>query len=66
MTRKRKCACGGFIVASVDEPTVAVQRHQATERHRAWHWEQGFDMPVRRPTVGPLTVDRLRELGFAR
>lgn len=62
----RACACGAAVTANPDDPMPGVLDHIRTEPHRSW--SAAFRLvPLReiRPTVGPLTVDRLRELGLA-
>jgi hypothetical protein len=57
------CACGGTVDADTLDPTPGVQAHNATEQHRSWSLIREPGLP--KLTVGPLTVDRLRELGLA-
>jgi hypothetical protein len=34
--KARPCACGGVVVADVEDPTDGVRDHQSTDRHRRW------------------------------
>ena len=55
------CACGGTVTANRTRPGAGVRAHQRTAGHLFWA-EEFFGKPR---IVGPLTVDRLRELGYA-
>ena len=59
----RPCACGGEVYANPDDPTPGVQAHNQSEQHTRWSLMRVDGLP--KLTVGPLTVDRLRELGLA-
>jgi hypothetical protein len=60
-----QCACGGTVDADTLDPTPGVQAHNATEQHRSWSLMRDTSPVLPKLTVGPLTVDRLRELGLA-
>jgi hypothetical protein len=51
---KLPCACGGTVAAHPDRPGPGLRAHQETAQHVRW----------RRGIAGPLTVERLRELGY--
>jgi hypothetical protein len=52
---KLPCQCGGTVAAHPDKPGPGLRAHQETAQHVRW----------RRGIAGPLTVERLRELGLA-
>ena len=59
----RACACGVTITADPDDPMPAIREHISTEPHRSWSIAT-HTPPLPKLTVGPLTVERLGELGL--
>ena len=58
------CACGLPIAANPIDPVPGMRAHRATDQHRRWSAAQWVALTPDE-TAGPLTIDRLRELGLS-